>query len=397
MPIPTPFHGRTAPLCQSYEWRDWAGYLAAGTYEPSHEREYYAVRSAAALFDISPLFKYEISGPDALRLVDRIMTRDITRCAIGQVMYAPWCDEAGKIIDDGTIARLGEDHFRLTAAEPNLYWFQEVGFGMEATVVDVSEELAALALQGPNARRVLKALVSGADLDALRYFRFCEAKIGDIPLTITRTGYTGDLGYELWLRPDDAEPLWDRLLETGAGYGLAPAGLVALDMVRIEAGLLLAEVDYISAHKALIEAQKSSPFEIGLGWTVALNAANFIGRKALLAEKQRGSAWQFVGLEVDWPALERLFDQVDLPPQVAGRASRAPAPIYNERGRQIGQATSHTFSPLLKSYIAIGVVETPYAAAGTLVDLEMTVEYSRERVRARVVETPFFNPRRKRR
>ena len=354
------------------------------------------MRSAAALFDITPLFKYEISGPDALRLVDRIMTRDVTRCAVGQVMYSPWCDEEGKIIDDGTIARLDENHFRLTAAEPSLYWFQEVGFGMEATVIDVSAELAALALQGPNARRILKAVVSGADLDDLRYFRFTEAKVGDIPLTITRTGYTGDLGYELWVRPDQAAELWDQLMAVGADYGLAPAGLVALDMARIEAGLLLAEVDYISAHKALIEAQKSSPFEIGLGWTVALNAGNFIGRKALLLEKQRGSPWQFVGLEVDWPSIERLFNQVDLPPQVAGRASRLAVPIYNERGRQIGQATSHTFSPLLKSYLAIGTVEAEYAAIGTVVDLEMTVEYSREKVRARVVKTPFFNPRRKR-
>jgi aminomethyltransferase len=396
MPIPTPFHNCTAPLCESYEWRNWSGYLAVSVYEPSHEREYYAIRNAAALLDISPLFKYEVSGPDASRLVNRIVTRDVAKCALGQVMYTPWCDEAGQIIDDGTIFRLGENHFRITAADHNLYWFQECGFGLGATITDISADLGALALQGPNARQILKAISREIDLDRLGYFRFSTARVDDVSLTISRTGYTGDLGYELWVAPEQAERLWAILMDHGWGYGITPTGLAALDMARIEAGLLLLDVDYISAHKALIESQKSSPFEVGLGWTVALAGTDFVGRKALLAEKERGSTWGFVGLEVDWPSLEALYGQVDLPPQVTGRASRSAVPVYNKRGRQIGQVTSHTFSPLLKKYIAIGTVERHYAALGTEVEMEVTVEYTRQKARATVVKTPFFDPPRKR-
>jgi aminomethyltransferase len=395
MPIPTPLHPKTSALCHSFEWRNWSGYLTAGTYEPTHEREYYALRNAAALFDISPLYKYEITGPDALRLVNRIMTRDMARCQVGHVMYSPWCNEDGHVIDDGTIARLGEQHFRITAADPNLWWFQDVGYGLNAHVADVSTQLAALSLQGPHARNILKTAVTGVNLDDLRYFRLAQVQFDGFPLTITRTGYSGDLGYELWITPDRAGALWDALTAAGQGYGLAPAGIIALDIARIEAGLLLIEVDYVSAHKAVIESQKSSPFEIGLGWAVALDKGNFVGRKALLAEHARGSRWQLVGLDIDWPALEKLFSMVDLPPQVAGRASRVAVPVYR-RGKQIGQATSLTFSPILKKYIALGTLETAHAALGGQVEIEITVEYSRQKCPAVIVKTPFFNPSRKR-
>ena len=396
MPLPTAFHSRTGPLCQSYEWRNWSGYLAASVYEPSHEREYYAIRSAAALIDVSPLFKYEVTGSDALRLVNRIMTRDVARCAVGQVMYSPWCDEDGKIIDDGTIARLGENHFRLTAADPSLWWFQDCGFGLDAQVVDVSDDLASLALQGPNARKILKEVVTGADLDRLKYFRLAQARIDGRPLTLTRTGYTGDLGYELWAPPEHAERLWDVLMQVGQGYGLMPAGMVALDIARIEAGLLLIEVDYISSKKALIEAQKSSPFDVGLDWTVALDKGEFVGRRALQAEKARGSYWKLVGLDIHWESLERAFGAVGLAPRVAGRASRAAVPIYDADGRHIGQATSSTFSPIVKKYIAIGTVESRYAVPGAQVNVEITVEYVRQQATATIVKTPFFDPARKR-
>lgn len=396
MPIPTPFHTRTAPLCESYEWREWSGYLSASVYEPSHEREYFAIRNSAALIDVSPLFKYEITGPDAARAVDRIITRDVSRCHVNQVLYTPWCDEEGKVIDDGTVARLGENHFRITAADPNLRWFQDVSYGMDVHVANVSQDLAALSIQGPFSRDILKHVISGIDFDNLRFFYLAHGEFdNNRPITVTRTGYTGDLGYELWVRPEHAAALWDQLVHRGQAYGVLPAGMVALDIARIEAGLLLIEIDYISAHKARIEAQKSSPYELGLGWTVALNGADFIGRKALIAEKEKGSKWTFVGMHIDWLDLERLYDEVDLPPQVAGRASRAAVPIY-KNGRQIGQATSRTFSPILKKYIALGTVLSEHASLGTQVQLEITVEYSREKGDATLVKTPFFDPQRKR-
>ncbi len=395
MPIPTPFHSRTAPLCESYEWRNWAGYLAAGLYEPSHEREYFAIRNSAALIDVSPLFKYEIAGPDADRIVDRIITRDVGQCQVGQVLYSPWCDEEGKVIDDGTIARLENDHFRITAAEPNLRWFQDVGYGYNARVTDVSEAWAALSIQGPNSRAVLKEVVSGVDFERLNYFWLAHGRVNDFSLTVTRTGYTGDLGYELWVRPENAGALWDRLAEAGGRYGVLPAGIIALDIARIEAGLLMLEVDYISSHHARIEAQKSSPFELGLGWTVAPDKPGFIGQKALRAEKARGSTWAFVGVAIDWPGLERLFEKVNLPPQVTGRASRDPVPVY-KNDRQIGQITSRTFSPLLKQYIGLGTVSREHAAIDSQVEIEITVEYSRERGPATIVKTPFYDPEHKR-
>jgi len=395
MPFPSPFHPRTDALCESQEWRNWAGYLAAATYVPSHEREYYAIRNAAAMIDVSPLFKYEVSGPDALRLVNRVMTRDIARCAVGQVMYSPWCDDRGKVIDDGTIARLGENRFRITAAEPNLAWFQDCGVGLNAQVRDVSEEVATLALQGPNARRILLKVVNGGDLEGLRYYRLSQGNLGGIPLTISRTGYTGDLGYELWIDPQFALKVWDKLLEEGEGFGITPVGMVALDIVRIEAGLVMLQVDYISARKALIDEQKSSPFELGLGWTVDLGKKYSIGWKALLDEKRQGSQWKLVGVEVDWTSLEREFGWVNLVPQVVGRASRSAVPVYRNDW-QIGHVSSHTFSPILKKYIGIATIESRYAEFGSPVEVEITVEYARRKARATIVKLPFFDPPRKR-
>lgn len=395
MPRPTPFHARTAVVNESHEWRNWAGYLAASVYEPVHDREYYAIRNAAGLLDVSPLFKYEVTGPDACRLVDRVMTRNIATCKVGQVMYSPWCDEKGKMIDDGTISRLDDNHFRLTAADPSLRWFQDVGYGLNAQVVNVSEELAALALQGPNSRAILQQVVTGFDVGKLRFFRLGQGQIADKNVTITRTGYTGDLGYELWLSPDDAETVWDCLLEVGQGYGLLPVGMLALDVARIEAGLLLADVDYISAHKAIIPAQLSSPFEVGLGWAVSFTGADFIGKQALMREQSVGSQWTFVGIQADWLDLERLFNNEDLPPQVAGPASRTAVPLY-KNGKQIGQITSHTFSPILKEYIGIGTVLREYGRVGLAVEMEFTIEYAREKVKAASVKTPFYDPARKR-
>ncbi len=396
MLLETPFHARTRALCRHRRWRNWSGYAAALGYEPSHEYEYYAVRSGAALFDISPLRKYEIRGPDAAALVDRIVTRDVADCPQGRVLYAPWCDEAGKLIDDGTVQRLSADVFRITAADPCLRWFQDCALGMDAHVRDVSGDLAALALQGPTSRDVLAGLVSGGDVRALPFFGLMEGSVGAVPVTITRTGYTGDLGYEIWVSPERALALWDALMEAGRGHGIAPAGLDALDVARIEAGLLLKEVDYVSSWTALVESRKSSPYEAGLGWTVQPRPGrDFVGRQALEREAARPSEWAFAGLEVDWPSIERRFAAVGLPPLVAGRASREPVPLF-AAGTQIGFATSSTFSPILKKYIALATLKRDFARPGDRLDFELTVEFVRYEVPATVVETPFFAPERKR-
>jgi len=392
---PTPFHSRTASLCESHEWRNWAGYLAAGVYEPTHEREYYAIRNSAALIDVTPLFKYELRGPDALLAANRIVTRDVARMSTGQVIYTPWCDDDGKVLDDGTLARLSEQRFRFTAAEDNYAWFQDCCFGLQAQVLDVTTDFAALAVQGPSSRDLLQRVLSGVDLSALRYYRLAQARLDSEPVLVSRTGYTGDLGYELWLAPEHAGALWDRLMEEGRAFGALPAGILALDIARIEAGLVMLQVDYVSARKALIEAQKSSPYEIGLDWAVHLDKADFVGRKALLKEKQAGSKWKLVGLLIDWPSLEAAYGRYDLVPQVSGRASRAALPVYRDR-RQFGQATSQTFSPVLKEYIALASVESEHAALNSRVQVEVTVEYARHVAGARIVELPFVNPARKR-
>jgi aminomethyltransferase len=390
----TPFHPRTAALMEAQAWRRWAGYVVASSYELSHEREYHAVRSAAALFDVSPLYKYLIRGRDAARLLDRIVTRDVQKCKVGQVLYTPWCDARGKVIDDGTVSRLDEKTFRMTAADPSIRWLHLNASGLEVTIEDISERTAALSLQGPNARAILE-LAGGQELSGLKYFRLTAGKIRGVPVTISRTGYTGDLGFEVWIDAARALAVWDALIEVGTGYGITPAGMLALDLARNEAGLLLIEVDYISAHHALIDAQTSTPFELSLGWTVAFDKERYNGRDALLAEHQRGPAWRFVGIEVDWDSLERLYAEVGLPPRLPTTAWRASVPLY-VGGLQVGYATSGCWSPLLKRYIALAHLAGPYGEPGTAVEMEVTVEHHRKRAAATVRPLPFFNPARKR-
>ena len=375
-------------------WRRWAGYVVASAYELTHEREYYAIRSAAALFDVTPLYKYLIRGPDAARLLDRVVTRDVAGCRVGQVLYTPWCDARGKVIDDGTVSRLDETTFRMTAADPNIRWLHLNATGLEVVIEDVSERTAALSLQGPNARAILE-LASGQPLTDLRYFRLTTGKIRGVPVTMSRTGYTGDLGYELWIDAANAVSVWDALVDVGTDYGITPAGMLALDLARNEAGLLLIEVDYISAQHALIDAQTSTPYELSLGWTVALDKERFNGQDALRKERDRGPAWRFMGIEVDWPSLERLYAEVGLPPRLPTTAWRASVPLY-VGGLQVGYATSGCWSPLLKRYIALAHLEARYSEPGTAVDMEVTVEHRRKRAAAAVRALPFFNPERKR-
>ena len=326
MPIGTAFHPRTFPLCGSLNYREWSGYYAASCYEPHHEHEYNAIRNAVALIDISPLYKYRLSGRDATRLVDRVITRDLRKVGVGQVIYTPWCDERGKVLDDGTVSRLGEDLYRWTAAEPNLRWFMQNAVGLQVEIEDISEKVAALALQGPMSARLLRQ-VAEADIDGLKYFRVTSGKIAGVEVDISRTGYTGDLGYEIWLPADKALPVWDALTEAGHAFDLSATGMLALDVARIEAGLLLLDVDFVSSRKALNPAQTFTPLEMALGRLVNLDKPSFVGQRALLAEQTRGPAREIVGLEVDWPSVESLYEQVGLPPAVSASASRVPVPI----------------------------------------------------------------------
>jgi aminomethyltransferase len=386
----TPFHERTAALCASHAWRRWAGHIVASSYELSHEREYHVIRAAAALFDVSPLYKYLVRGRDAARLLDLVVTRNVLKAEVGQVLYTPWCDHAGKVIDDGTVARLDGDVFRMTSAEPNLRWLQDNASGLDVEISDVSESIAALSLQGPAAGAILQSL--GAP--PLKYFRIASANLRGIPVEVSRTGYTGDLGFEIWMDRSQALPVWDMLMEAGRAYGIMPAGMLALDMARIEAGLMLIDVDYVPARKALIASQLSSPYELDLAWTVNFEKERFIGREALIAEKEREAQWRFVGVELDFKSLERLYSELGLATRLPNAAWRASVPIY-VAGGQAGYATSGVWSPLLKRYIALAHLHARWAAPGTRLEMEVTVEHRRKWVLAYVARKPFFDPPRK--
>jgi aminomethyltransferase len=394
VPIGTPFHERTFPLCESLNYREWSGYYTVSAYETHHEHEYNAIRNAAALIDISPLFKYRVTGKDATRLVDRVITRAVNKVSVGQVIYTPWCDEQGKVIDDGTVSRLEENLYRWTAADPSLRWFTQNAMGLDVNIEDISESVAALALQGPTSGRLLKALSENIDIENLKYFRVSKGIVAGVPVEISRTGYTGDLGYEIWVQAEQALRVWDALVEAGRIFDLKPAGMLALDVARIEAGLLLIDVDFNSSKKALVAAQKYSPFEMGLGRLVHLDKNRFIGQQALRAEKKRGPAKLIVGLEIDWTEVERYYEAVGLPPAVSPIASRVAVPVYCN-GQHIGKATSTTWSPVLKKMIALATVTNDFAKPGTRIEIEITVEAVRHRVAAKVVKTPFYNPKQK--
>jgi glycine cleavage system T protein (aminomethyltransferase) len=390
VPLGTAFHPRTLALCESLNYREWAGYYAVSAYEPHHEHEYAAIRNGAALIDVSPLFKYRLTGPDATRLVDRLVTRDATKVSVGQVIYTPWCDERGKVIDDGTVSRLEEQVWRWTAADPNLRWFRQNAAGLRVEIEDISEQVAALSVQGPTSARLIAAAAQ-IDLAPLKYFRVTQGRIAGIPVDISRTGYTGDLGYEIWMPWERAVDVWDRLIDIGRAFDARPAGMLALDVARIEAGLLLIDVDFHGAKKVQIDLQRYSPYELGLGRLVSEKKGPFVGRDALAAERARGPRRQIAGLEISWDDIEGQFSKLGLPPQVATTASRVAVPVYRG-GRQVGKATSTTWSPMLKKMIALATLDAPHFAVGTAVEVETTVEAVRHRARAKVVATPFYNP-----
>ena len=390
----SPFFERTSRLNESQEWRRWSGYLAATNYELTHENEYFAIRTKAALLDITPLYKYIIEGPDAQRFLDRMVTRNIGICKIGQVMYTPWCDEDGKQIDDGTIQRLSDQKFRITSAEPNLEWIEYNATGMDLSILDDSYTTAALAIQGPNSRAILNAVTSDS-LNNLNFFWMMETQFDDIPISISRTGYTGDLGYEIWMDSKDALSVWDLLMDKGKPFGITPTGLQALDIARIEAGLILLDVDYISSRHAIVESRKSSPYELGLGWAVKMKKKDFIGKRALKTELDRESEWEFVGIDIHWTELEDHYRKVGLAPGLPGTAWRTSTPLY-KGNKQVGYATCGCWSPILKRYIALAHVKSDYAQSGSTLDFELKVEHYRKITPAIVVKTPFFDPERKR-
>jgi aminomethyltransferase len=393
MPVGTAFHERTLALCESLNYREWSGYYTVSVYEMHHEHEYNAIRNSAALIDISPLFKYKVTGKDATKFVNRVISRDINKVAIDQVIYCCWCDPEGKVIDDGTITRLAENEYRWTAADPSLRWFQQNTLGLNVRIEDITEQVAALALQGPTSGRLLNAAAE-ANISNLKYFRVTHGKIAGVDVDISRTGYTGDLGFEIWMPWRDAVKVWDELNSKGKSFDVHPAGMIALDIARIEAGLILIEVDYTSSRKALIDAQKFSPAEIGLGKLVDLKKESFVGREALAREAKKGADRALVGLEINWNEVESLYDKVGMAPQVPSMASRTAVPVYRG-GRVVGKATSTTWSPTLKKMIAMACVNRENSAAGTTLNMEVTVEAVRHTVSAKIVPLPFFNPARK--
>jgi aminomethyltransferase len=400
--IGSPFHERAAARNRKQQWREWSGYWASSAYADAHDIEYNAIREAAALIDVSPLYKYRVSGPDAPRLVDRVITRDATRLGVGQVWYTPWCDEHGKVIDDGTIHRFSETDYLWTAADPQQRWLTLSARRLDVAIEDVTEATAAVALQGPFAREVLEA-ATGESFADLRYFRRRDSSLhlavgARLEMGVSRTGYTGDLGYELWLPAERAGEAWDELMNAGAPFGIRPAGMLALDVVRLEAGLVLLEVDYTSARHALNPEQSYSPFELAMGRLVDLDAADFVGRLALRREQARGGpARRLVGVMLDWDGIERSFSAQGLPPAISPVVNRAPVPVFAERGdRQIGKLTSHGWSPILKQAIGLASVPPAYEAPGSRLAVEWTVEGHRGRVDAKVVPLPFLDlPRRR--
>ncbi len=377
------------------QWREWSGYFAASAYADAPDIEYNAIREAAALIDVSPLYKYEVTGPDAPSFVDRVIVRDARKLQIDQVWYTCWCDEHGKVMDDGTITRLDETTYRWTAADPSLRWLRMNATGLDVQIEEVTETLAALALQGPLSRGVLEAL-TGQPFGDLRYFRRRASQARKIAIDVTRTGYTGDLGYELWVAADRAVDLWDAVIGAGIPYGIQPAGMLALDIARVEAGLILLEVDYTSSRHALIPEQAYSPFELGiLGKLVTFDKDDFVGKRALQAEQRGGGPLRrLVGLEIEWNGLEKLYAAQDLPPVMQPTTSRSHVPLFAGR-KQVGRATSTTWSPTLKKGVALASVSAAQSSVGTELSVEWTVEARRGRALAKVVETPFLNLPRK--
>jgi aminomethyltransferase len=396
MSVGSAFDERALELNVRRQWREWSGVFSSSAYAPHIDIEYNAIRNAAALIDVSPLFKYRLSGPDAERLVDRVITRSAASVKPGRVIYTPWCDSQGRVIDDGTVMRMDDGSWFWTAAEGQYRWLKLNARGLEVEIEDVTDALAAVALQGPLSRDVLQSAAQ-ADLADLRYFGRRALEIAGVSVDVSRTGYTGDLGYEVWIPVDGALAVWDALMESGQAYAIRPAGILALDVVRVEAGLIMAGVDYTSVHHALTWKQSYSPLELGLGGLVKLEKdVPFVGQAALKREAEAGGPpRRLVGLDLDWSDLERLYAKHGLSPALSPNAWRDEIPIY-DFGEQVGRATSGSWSLVLKKNLALGTVAAASAEIGTELEMEWSVEGERGSIGAEVVALPFFDPPRKR-
>jgi aminomethyltransferase len=388
--LKTPFHERARALSQLDAFVPWAGYTTVDVFT-SVEQEYFAIRNASSLYDLTPMVKYRIAGPDALRFLNRLVTRDISRLAPGKVAYTVWCDDAGHIIDDGTVFAIASNEYRICTGERQLDWFRASAIGFDVEVREVTEDVAALAVQGPTSCRLLKG-VGLAGVERLKPFEHAELSMARAPgsggeairMLVSRTGFTGDLGYELWMQPADAESVWDALMEFGRTRALRPVGSRALNMARIEAGFLLPNLDFISAAHTLYLGTERSPLELGLAWLVDFGKGHFTGRRALMAEAARPPRRRLVGLDVE------------------GTKPAYSALLYGERsGRsEAGSVTSATWSPTCKRNLALAMVNAPYIATGSTlwadIYLNRELVWERRMVRARVVERPFFAPARRR-
>ena len=395
MTLETPFHPRTAELNQARRWRKWSGFFIADSYFPAHDLEYHAIRFSAALFDVTPMCKYRVSGPDAAKLVNRVITRRVDRIKPMRAIYTPWCDHDGRVLDDGTVALLADGSYFWTAAEPQHGWLDAASEGLNVTIEDVTERLCALSLQGPCSRDVLSSAV-GRDMSDLPFFGRADVTIGGVPVSISRTGYSGDLGYELWIPFEQALPVWDALIKAGENYTLRVAGMEALDVARLEAGLIMAGVDYHSGRTARHPSLAVSPYEIGMDRLVDLDKPAFIGKRALMDEVAAGGpANRLVGLELDLNVFEDAYLDLGYPIEHPLRAWRHVTPL-TRKGETIGRATSGTFSPLLKRSIALGFLPTKHAEVGSTVSIEWQIEETRQQIPATVVPLPFLDLPRKR-
>jgi aminomethyltransferase len=396
----TPLHDRTSKLCQSFSWVTWGDYSLPGYYTNSVLEEALSMRYAAGLFDLSPFSKYHVHGRDAVKALNHIFTRDISKLKPMRGVYTTWCNFQGKVLQEGVVFRLTDDHFMICATYPDFDWFHQATQGYDVVILDRSKTEAAIALQGPNSCHILQEL-SEIDFKQLKYFDLARGNIGGVPCIISRTGYTGDLGYEIWVAADAAVKIWDAILTVGQPYGVYPCGLLALDVARVEAGFLLGGDsdsfapmgmgDYTRASEACHEAQMVSPYEIGLDWAVDFTKDDFIGRDALYAEQQRGRQRCLVGIEVLSAPFEQLYASHDLKPDYPPRVAQWIVPLYSPRtGGQIGYVTSRVWSPYLRKYIALAFVDSAYAVPGTLAEMECTVLYERRRTPVVITERPFL-------